>query len=275
MITNPQSGTRVDEVAPADLPHLHAGRRCVPGGLHLQPVPGRGRRAAALPHRAAADVPAGARGDRGRDAGRAAALGRLLARRGGRVRLAQRAARGRAAGRSRCAASVAAMVSVNDLADRPPRALADGEALGLGRKRVRWLDAPHLPHGWECGYLFEETTRTLLCGDLFTQPGAEHAPLTEGDILGPERGDAAGAWTTTPTPTDTRAAAREARRDRSRRRSPACTAAPGGGRRSVAARARGRGRSWVGELIPATKFDVRGSVRPVTSPPEPRVWRDT
>ena len=57
--------------------------------------------------------------------------------------------------------------------------------MALGRAVVRWLDAPHLPHGWECGYLFEETTRTLLCGDLFTQPGAEHPPLTEGDILGP------------------------------------------------------------------------------------------
>jgi hypothetical protein len=63
--------------------------------------------------------------------------------------------------------------------------LADGEVLGLGSKRVRWLDAPHLPHAWECGYLFEETTGTLLCGDLFTQPGAEHPPVTEGDILGP------------------------------------------------------------------------------------------
>jgi len=80
---------------------------------------------------------------------------------------------------------VAAMVSVDDLADRPPRALADGETVALGRARVRWLDAPHLPHGWECGYLFEETTGTLLCGDLFTQPGAEHPPVTEGDILGP------------------------------------------------------------------------------------------
>jgi flavorubredoxin len=81
--------------------------------------------------------------------------------------------------------SVAAMVSVTDLADRPPRALADGERLSLGRMRVRWLDAPHLPHGWECGYLFEETGGTLFCGDLFTQPGAEHAPVTTGDILGP------------------------------------------------------------------------------------------
>jgi flavorubredoxin len=79
----------------------------------------------------------------------------------------------------------AAMVSVDDFADRPARALADGETLSLGRTRVRWLDAPHLPHGWECGYLFEETGGTLFCGDVFTQPGAEHAPLTTGDILGP------------------------------------------------------------------------------------------
>jgi len=80
---------------------------------------------------------------------------------------------------------VAAMVSVDDVADRPARALADGEALALGRHTVRWLDTPHVPHAWECGFLFEERTRTLLCGDLFTQPGAEHAPLTTGDILGP------------------------------------------------------------------------------------------
>ena len=80
---------------------------------------------------------------------------------------------------------IAALVSMNDLADREPRPLADGETLALGRARVRWLDAPHVPHSWECGYLFEETTGTLLCGDLFTQPGAEHEPLTRGDILGP------------------------------------------------------------------------------------------
>jgi hypothetical protein len=50
---------------------------------------------------------------------------------------------------------------------------------------VRWFDAPHLPHGWDCGYLMEEHTRTLLCGDLFTQPGSDHAPLVETDLLGP------------------------------------------------------------------------------------------
>ncbi len=80
---------------------------------------------------------------------------------------------------------IAAMVSMNDLADRAPRALADQETMEIGRGRLRWLDAAHLPHGWECGYLFEETTETLLCGDLFTQPGAVHAPVTGTDILGP------------------------------------------------------------------------------------------
>jgi glyoxylase-like metal-dependent hydrolase (beta-lactamase superfamily II) len=80
---------------------------------------------------------------------------------------------------------VGAMVSMNDLADRPPVALADGQELSLGKKRVRWLDAPHLPHNWECGYLFEGTTRTLLAGDLFTQAGADLPPITESDVLGP------------------------------------------------------------------------------------------
>lgn len=80
---------------------------------------------------------------------------------------------------------VAAMVSINDLADRPPKALADGEVLSLGRRRVRWFDTPHLPHAWECGAAFEETTGTLLCGDLFTQPGHRTPALTESDILDP------------------------------------------------------------------------------------------
>jgi flavorubredoxin len=81
--------------------------------------------------------------------------------------------------------TVAAMVSISDLADRSPRALADGETLALGTHRVQWFDTPHLPHGWDCGYLAEETTRTLLCGDLFTQGGAGLAPVTEADILAP------------------------------------------------------------------------------------------
>jgi len=80
---------------------------------------------------------------------------------------------------------VAATVSIADLADRAPRPLADGETLSLGAGSVRWLDTPHLPHAWECGFLFEERTSTLLCGDLFTQPGDDLPPVTEGDILGP------------------------------------------------------------------------------------------
>jgi len=82
--------------------------------------------------------------------------------------------------------TIGALVSVNDLADRPPRALADGELLSLGGgHQVRWLDAPHLPHNWECGYLFEARTRTLLCGDLFTHAGADLAPVTDSEVLGP------------------------------------------------------------------------------------------
>jgi flavorubredoxin len=81
--------------------------------------------------------------------------------------------------------TVAAMISIEDLADRPPRAIADGELLSLGEHAVRWFDTPHLPHAWECGFLMEETTSTLLCGDLFTQGGADNPAVTESDILGP------------------------------------------------------------------------------------------
>lgn len=80
---------------------------------------------------------------------------------------------------------VAALVSIADLADRAPRALADGETLSLGQRRVTWLDTPHVPHAWECGFLYEGHTRTLLCGDLFTQGGNGLPALTEQDILGP------------------------------------------------------------------------------------------
>jgi flavorubredoxin len=80
---------------------------------------------------------------------------------------------------------IGAMVSVNDFADRPPRALADGEELAIGKRKLRWLDAPNLPHNWECGYMFETTTRTLLCGDLFTHAGDKVPPITEQEVLGP------------------------------------------------------------------------------------------
>jgi flavorubredoxin len=183
MITNPQSRTRVDEVAPA-LYRISTPVDVVPGGFsfnqylivdedpllfHTGP-----RRMFPLVREAVAAVMPVERlrwvGFSHFEADECGALNEWLA----------------AAPKAQpLCGSVAAMVSVNDVADRPPRALADGETVDLGRARVRWLDAPHLPHAWECGYLFEETNGTLLCGDLFTQPGAEHPPVTEGDVLGP------------------------------------------------------------------------------------------
>jgi flavorubredoxin len=76
------------------------------------------------------------------------------------------------------------MVSVNEMADRPPRPLADGEIIELGTKRVRHIDTPHVPHGWDARVLYEETTGTLLCGDLFTHLGDGPA-LTTDDIVEP------------------------------------------------------------------------------------------
>lgn len=81
--------------------------------------------------------------------------------------------------------AIGAMVSLGDYADRAPRALADEEELGLGSHSVRWLDTPHVPHGWDCGLIMETSTRTFFCGDLFTQGGPGNVALTESDILGP------------------------------------------------------------------------------------------
>jgi flavorubredoxin len=79
---------------------------------------------------------------------------------------------------------IGCMVSLNDLADRPPRPLADGEVLDIGGHKIRWIDTPHLPHAWEAGIIYDETTRTLFCGDLFTRTGA-YAPNSTDDIVGP------------------------------------------------------------------------------------------
>jgi flavorubredoxin len=76
------------------------------------------------------------------------------------------------------------LVSVNEMADRPPRPMADGETIELGAMRVRHLDTPHVPHGWDARVLYEETTGTLLCGDLFTHLGDGPA-ITEDDIIEP------------------------------------------------------------------------------------------
>jgi flavorubredoxin len=81
--------------------------------------------------------------------------------------------------------SIAVMVSLNDLADRPPRALADDEVLDLGGKRVRYVATPHVPHGWDAGLLHEELTGTLFCGDLFTRVGK--LAVRSDDLLGPAK----------------------------------------------------------------------------------------
>lgn len=80
--------------------------------------------------------------------------------------------------------AVGCMVSISDLADRPPRPLDNGEVLDIGGHRMRWLDTPHLPHSWEAGLMYDETTHTLFCGDLFSQMGSPE-PTTSGDIVGP------------------------------------------------------------------------------------------
>lgn len=80
--------------------------------------------------------------------------------------------------------AIGCMVSLNDLCDREPRQLADGEVIDLGGRRVRHLDTPHVPHNWEARVLFEETTGTLFCGDLLTHAG-DGPPLTDADVVGP------------------------------------------------------------------------------------------
>lgn len=75
----------------------------------------------------------------------------------------------------------ACSISLNDLADRTPRAVKDGELITKGQRRVRYIDTPHVPHSWESGLIFEETSETLFCGDLLTQFGAES--ITREDIV--------------------------------------------------------------------------------------------
>jgi flavorubredoxin len=80
--------------------------------------------------------------------------------------------------------AIGCAIWLNDQSPRPPRALGDGEVLDLGGRRVRRLDTPHVPHCWDAGLLYEETTGTLFTSDLFTHAGDPPA-VTEGDIMGP------------------------------------------------------------------------------------------
>ena len=183
MITSPQSRTRVDEVAPA-LYRISTPVDVVPGGFsfnqylivdedpllfHTGP-----RRMFPLVREAIAAVMPVERlrwvGFSHFEADECGSLNDFLAAAPRAVPVCSR---------------VAAMVSVNDVANRPARALADGETLNLGQHEVRWYDTPHLPHGWDCGLIMERLTGAFLCGDLFTQGGKGETPLTEADILGP------------------------------------------------------------------------------------------
>jgi flavorubredoxin len=81
---------------------------------------------------------------------------------------------------------VGALVCVNHVATRPARVLEDGETLVTGRRRLRYVRTPHVPHGWDAGMLFEETEKTLFSSDLFTYGGATPRPFAD-DVVGPAR----------------------------------------------------------------------------------------
>jgi flavorubredoxin len=80
-------------------------------------------------------------------------------------------------------AEIGVLTSLDDFAARPARGLGDGEEVSTGKHRLQWFYTPHVPHGWDCGVLFDHSTGTLMCGDLFTQPGAAPPPVTESEIL--------------------------------------------------------------------------------------------
>jgi flavorubredoxin len=77
---------------------------------------------------------------------------------------------------------IALDVSIADLANRTPQAWTDGETLDLGGKRARWIDTPHVLHGWDAGLIYEEVTGTLFAGDLFTHTGGG-PPMRDDDIV--------------------------------------------------------------------------------------------
>ncbi len=83
---------------------------------------------------------------------------------------------------------IGVLTSLNDFADRPPRGFGDGEEFSIGGRRIKWIYTPHVPHGWDCGVLYDMSTKTLLCGDLFTQPGDNPPPVTESEVLSASEG---------------------------------------------------------------------------------------
>jgi flavorubredoxin len=84
--------------------------------------------------------------------------------------------------------AIGVLTSLNDFAVRPARGFADAEVLSIGSRQLQWLYTPHVPHGWDCGVLFDSSSGTLLCGDLFTQPGAGLPAVTESEVLSSSEG---------------------------------------------------------------------------------------
>jgi flavorubredoxin len=84
--------------------------------------------------------------------------------------------------------SLGVLTSLNDFAARPARGFGDAEEFAIGSRQMKWIYTPHGPHGWDCGVLFDQSTKTLLCGDLFTQAGANVPPVTESEILSASEG---------------------------------------------------------------------------------------
>lgn len=78
---------------------------------------------------------------------------------------------------------IGVLTSLDDFASRPARGLADGEEFSIGGRRMKWMYTPHVPHGWDCGVLFDVSSKTLFSGDLFTQAGADLPPVTESEVL--------------------------------------------------------------------------------------------
>ncbi|BCO38036.1 hypothetical protein MHEC_44690 [Mycobacterium heckeshornense] len=79
---------------------------------------------------------------------------------------------------------LACMVSLNDLCDRPPVVASENAPHDIGGHRLRFIPTPHVPHNWESALWFDETTSTLLAGDLLTHTGQCPA-LTESDCVAP------------------------------------------------------------------------------------------
>ncbi len=97
---------------------------------------------------------------------------------------------------------VGVRVSIDDMADRPARVLLDNSVLDLGGRRVRFIETPHVPHGWDACVIYEEETSTLFCGDLFAHGGNGPA-ITSGDILAPATAAPGAGMSLTPSTAST------------------------------------------------------------------------